>query len=74
MKKMNYNKALPCLFQKIYTVLRCRLIFDSKNRCCCEVSSAKGVPLKLVVLNTRTWAGISLLPQYSIEFLLLTVK
>ena len=38
------------------------------------MSSAKGVLLKLVVLNTRVWAGISLLPQYSVEFLLLTVK
>ena len=58
------------------TVLRCRLILDSKNRCCCEVSSAKGVLLALVMLrlNTRVWAGISLLPQYSVEFLLLTVK
>ena len=38
------------------------------------MSSALEVLLKLVVLNTRLWAGISLLPQYSFEFLLVTVK
>ena len=52
-EQMNYNKALPWLFQKIYTVLRCRLILDSKTGAAVKCSQ-----LKVSCLSWLCWIQV----------------